>query len=109
MAPLGSGRTPPPDVVVGENRCHQSYPGYTFLVKTAISIPDDVFDSAEELAHDLGMSRSQLYATAVAQFVARHQGDEVTRKLNEVYGQVEARLDPVLEELQQRAIGRGDW
>ncbi len=40
-------------------------------MKTAISIPDEIFDSADALAEEMGVSRSQLYATAVAEFVAK--------------------------------------
>ena len=41
-------------------------------MKTAISLPDDLFDSADELAQQLGVSRSELYARAVAEYLAKH-------------------------------------
>jgi metal-responsive CopG/Arc/MetJ family transcriptional regulator len=47
-------------------------------MKTAISLPDDLFASAEVLAERLGLSRSRLFATAVAEFVAKHQTRKVT-------------------------------
>jgi metal-responsive CopG/Arc/MetJ family transcriptional regulator len=78
-------------------------------MKTAISVPDDVFAAAENLAEQLGMSRSQLFSVAVAEFVASHQDAEVTRKLDEVYGQEKAALDPVLAKLQQRRLLRSEW
>lgn len=81
---------------------------YTQDMKTAISLPDDLFEAAEDLARELGVSRSQLYARAVADYVARRRDEEVTAKLNEVYSQAEARLDPVLEELQRRSIAGED-
>ena len=49
--------------------------GYTTGMKTAVSIPDDVFEDAERLASRLRTSRSQLYARALAEFVARHDDD----------------------------------
>ena len=55
-------------------------------MKTAISIPDPVFRSAEELAARLGVSRSELYATAIASLVERHSEDLLKSRLNEVYG-----------------------
>ena len=55
-------------------------------MKTAISIRDEIFQAAERTARALGMSRSELYATAVKEFVARHAGDRVTEALNDVYG-----------------------
>lgn len=53
-------------------------------MKTAISLPDRLFDEAETLAERLGKSRSQLYAEALADYVARHDPDEVTRRLDRV-------------------------
>ena len=55
-------------------------------MKTAISIRDEVFEAAERTAKDLGMSRSELYTKAVGEFVARHAGDQLTERLNAVYG-----------------------
>ncbi|HVS02959.1 MAG TPA: hypothetical protein VMT16_09330 [Thermoanaerobaculia bacterium] len=78
-------------------------------MKTAISLPDEVFAAAEELASELGVSRSQLYARAVAAFVARHRQSEVTERLDAVYASAEARLDPVLDALQLRSLPRDDW
>jgi metal-responsive CopG/Arc/MetJ family transcriptional regulator len=51
-------------------------------MKTAISIPDDVFEDAERLARRLGHSRSQLYSRALREFVARHEPDRVTTALD---------------------------
>ena len=51
-------------------------------MKTAISIPDDIFAEAEELARRLSMSRSKLYSRAVREYVARHSADQVTEKLD---------------------------
>jgi metal-responsive CopG/Arc/MetJ family transcriptional regulator len=75
-------------------------------MKTAISIPDELFASADALAERLGVSRSQLYATAVAEFLAKHAGAEVTARLNEVYATEASRLDPALRRAQARALGR---
>ena len=58
--------------------------GYTFGMKTAISIPDDVFSEADELARELKQSRSQLYTRAVREYVARHSADSVTVALDAV-------------------------
>ena len=53
-------------------------------MKTAISIPDDVFNDAERLVARMKTSRSELYSRAIAEFVARHDDDAVTRALDEV-------------------------
>jgi predicted transcriptional regulator len=53
-------------------------------MKTAVSIPDDVFAGAERLAHRTKRSRSDIYSAAVREYVARHSGDAVTEAMNSV-------------------------
>ena len=78
-------------------------------MKTAISLPDDIFEAAEDLARELGVSRSRLYTLAVEKFVAHHRDDDVTERLNAIYGEIEAALDPVLADLQGRSVPPGEW
>ncbi|MGD2069816.1 MAG: ribbon-helix-helix protein, CopG family [Gemmatimonadota bacterium] len=78
-------------------------------MKTAISLPDDLFESAEALAERLGMSRSELYATAVAEYLAKHRGEDVTRRLNEVYAEEPSGIDPALRSAQARSVSSGEW
>ena len=67
------------------------------IMKTAISIRDEVFEAGERAAERLGISRSELYTKAVGEFVARHAGDGVTERLNAVYGE-----DPAISALDKR-------
>ena len=80
-------------------------------MKTAISLPDAVFKSAERLAQRLRMSRSELYSKAVKAFLEEHRDDLITSRLNEVYGpEAEgSSLDPGLALLQHRSLGREKW
>jgi len=78
-------------------------------MKVALSIPDEVFESAETLAKRLGVSRSRLYATAVADFLAKHRGQKVTERLNSVYAAENSRLEPHLHRLQRRSLEREPW
>jgi len=78
-------------------------------MKTAISLPDDLFQSADELADRLGVSRSHLYATAVAEYVAKHRDQDVTARLNDVYGEEEAGLEPELRRAQARSVRTSEW
>ena len=80
-------------------------------MKTAVSIPDRVFQSAEKLAARLGISRSELYARALASLVEQHREDLITSKLNEVYGQdgEPSSLDKELGVIQTRSIPREKW
>ena len=78
-------------------------------MKTAISLPDDLFESADALAKRLGVSRSELYATAVAEFLAKHQDAKVTERLDEVYGQQPSRLERPLSRAQRRSLRSTEW
>ena len=80
-------------------------------MKTAVSIPDRVFESAEKLAARLGVSRSQLYAKALASLVEKHREDLITSRLNEVYGRggEESSLDRKVSNLQSRSLAREKW
>jgi metal-responsive CopG/Arc/MetJ family transcriptional regulator len=78
-------------------------------MKTAISIPDDIFASADQLAEQLGVSRSELYATAVAEFVAKHQATDVTARLDQLYATQPSRLERALRRTQARAARRAEW
>jgi metal-responsive CopG/Arc/MetJ family transcriptional regulator len=80
-------------------------------MKTAVSIPNRIFQSAEDLAARLGVSRSELYARALANLVERHLDDLVTARLNEIHGtSVEnSTLEPDVAALQSRSIRREKW
>ncbi len=78
-------------------------------MKIALSIPDDLFESAETLSKKLGVSRSRLYATALAEFLAKHRGRKTTERLNTVYATGDRRLDPAVRRLQARSIPESSW
>jgi metal-responsive CopG/Arc/MetJ family transcriptional regulator len=78
-------------------------------MKVALSIPDELFESAESLGKRLGVSRSRLYATALADYVARHQSRKVTARLDAVYATEESRLDMSLRRAQARSLPRDSW
>ncbi|HET9228271.1 MAG TPA: hypothetical protein VFR31_16460 [Thermoanaerobaculia bacterium] len=77
-------------------------------MKTAISIPDPIFEQADQLAHRLGISRSELYASAVQAYVEAHRAENITEALNRVYSQEDSSLDPVVASLQATALSRDD-
>jgi len=78
-------------------------------MKTAVSIPDKIFRSADSLAKRLGMSRSQLYATALADFLSRRQNQQVKERLDAIYGEEESALDPGIRELQNKSLPPEEW
>ena len=77
-------------------------------MKVALSIPDELFETAETVSKRLGVSRSRLYSTALAEFLAKHRGRKVTDRLNTVYGVEESRVEPGVRRLQRRSL-RDAW
>lgn len=78
-------------------------------MKTAVSIPDPVFDAAEELAAHLGMSRSELYSRALSDYLEDRLERAVTRRLDQVYSNEDSTLDPELARLQSASLPREEW
>ncbi len=79
-------------------------------MKTAISLPDELFEAAERVARRLGLSRSELYQRALAKFLEGQNDAAIIAELNQVYSTEEnSRLDPVLYHLQRASLAREDW
>lgn len=78
-------------------------------MKTAISIPDDLFKRADDLAQRSGKSRSQLYREALAEYVHRHDPRAVTAALDAVIDDVGPERDPWLLEGGRRVLERSEW
>lgn len=78
-------------------------------MKTAISLPDDLFRAGDALAKRMKVTRSELYARALAEYLAKHRADQVTQRLNAVYATEASALDPGLAQLQARALPRDEW
>jgi hypothetical protein len=79
-------------------------------MKTAISIPDPLFASAETCAERLGLSRSAFYAQALEAFLAQQRAGAITRRLDAIYARdsAAAALDPAVRQLQATALSRDD-
>ena len=80
-------------------------------MKTAISIPDPIFNSAEKLAKRLGISRSQLYTTAVDALIEKYRYSGVTEQLNAVYelNPDASSLEKGFEDIQAHAVKQDEW
>ena len=81
---------------------------YFSSVKTAVSIPDPIFEAADRLARRRRISRSELYAEALAKLLDADESAEVTERLDDVYAQRSSELDTGLSALQAAAIDE-DW
>ncbi len=78
-------------------------------MKTAVSVPDDVFEDAEHLAKHLKISRSQLYQRALGEFVARHSPEAITDALDQVCAELETTSEPFVAEAARRTLARVQW
>ena len=78
-------------------------------MKTAVSVPNDVFERAEHLARREGRSRSDVYSAALREYIARHSPDEVTATLDRVVEDV-AGNDDAFASVAARAVLEGtEW
>ena len=78
-------------------------------MKTAVSIPDEVFEEAEALAHRAKRSRSELYARALREYVARHAPDRVTEAMDRVLDEVNEVDDQLGRRAARRTMARAEW
>jgi metal-responsive CopG/Arc/MetJ family transcriptional regulator len=78
-------------------------------MKTAVSVPDDVFQSAERLARRERRSRSEVYSTALREYVARHSPDEITDAIDQVVADVGGKIDPFVATAGRQILERTTW
>jgi predicted transcriptional regulator len=78
-------------------------------MKTAISIPDGLFEQGEALARRLGKSRSQIYREALAEYLARRETSAVTAALDELVEEVGRDVDGWTVEASRAALERSEW
>lgn len=78
-------------------------------MKTAISIPDNLFRKADYYAKCHGFSRSELFAKAIEQYLKTHPSDHITKQLNEVYSSKQAILNEMLSTMQFSSIEKEEW
>ena len=73
-------------------------------MKVAVSIPDDLFESGERVSKRLGVTRSRLYATALAEYIAKTRDRKLTERLDAVYGAVDGRLPAAVRRAQGTSL-----
>ena len=78
-------------------------------MKTAISVPNDVFELSERLAKKLKVSRSQIFAMGVKKLGEEYDDDEVTAKLDEFYSREKAEIDPVIMKMAALSLPKDEW
>ena len=89
--------------------CTLGYRGYTFGMKTAVSIPDDVFQKAERFAKRANRSRSEVFAAALREYVSRHSPDEITYAMDRVCSELGEQGDEFVSAAGQRLLRKTKW
>ena len=86
---------------------HQS--GYTHGMKTAVSIPDDIFRGAERLARKTKRSRSRLFSDALKEYLARHTPDSVTVAMDRTWAELDEAKDEFVSSAARRVLEQSEW
>jgi predicted transcriptional regulator len=94
----------PPLLLKGRGGC-----GYTFGMKTAVSIPDVLFRKADELAGRMGKSRSEVYRDALADYVSRRDPGAITRALDEIADELSAEERAFTTAAARRTLAQSEW
>jgi metal-responsive CopG/Arc/MetJ family transcriptional regulator len=78
-------------------------------MKTAVSIPDDVFEKVERLARRAGRSRSEVFSAALVEYVARHAPDEVTDAMDRVCAELGDQQNTFVSAAGRRVLENTEW
>ena len=78
-------------------------------MKTAVSIPDEVFEKAERLAKRSKRSRSEFFSAALREYVARHAPEEVTETMNRVCAEIGDQPDEFVSAAGRRLLRKAEW
>lgn len=82
---------------------------YSGGMRTAVSIPDEVFEKVERLARRAGRSRSEVFSAALEECVARHAPGEVTEAMNRVCEQIGDEDDALVAAAARRVLEHAEW
>ena len=78
-------------------------------MKTAISVPEDVFNLSERLAKKLKVSRSAVFAMGIKKLGEDFDDEEITERLNEFYSKEKAEIDPVIMQMAVLSLPKEEW
>lgn len=78
-------------------------------MKTAVSIPDDIFEGAERLARRTKRSRSRLFSDALQEYLARHTPEKITQAMNKALAEVTETSDGFVSTSASRVLERSEW
>jgi metal-responsive CopG/Arc/MetJ family transcriptional regulator len=78
-------------------------------MKTAVSIPDELFKGAERLARRTRRSRSRLFSDALREYLARHTPDNVTESMDKALAQIGKGQDEFVSSAARRSLEQSEW
>ena len=78
-------------------------------MKTAVSIPNDLFYGAERLARRTRRSRSRLFSDALREYLSRHAPDKVTESMDQALSEIGEDQDPFVSVAARRTLERTQW
>lgn len=78
-------------------------------MKTAISVPNEVFERIEKYAKKKKMSRSQFFSKAAVEYLDSREKEDITANLNEVYSKEDSSVNPVLFKIALLSLPKEEW
>jgi metal-responsive CopG/Arc/MetJ family transcriptional regulator len=78
-------------------------------MKVAVSIPDPIFEAADQLAKERNIPRSQIFTEALSSYLELRNSESVTALLNEIYGREPSQVDEALMKAQFDVIRHEAW
>ena len=78
-------------------------------MKTAVSIPDQIFEDAERLARRMKKSRSEVYSRALSEYVSRHSPNETTLAMNAALEDIGEAPDAFADVAALKVLERTEW
>ena len=81
-------------------------------METPVSLPDKLFIRAEEYAKEHGLSRNELYAKAVSEYIRRKNKknkEQIVRKINEICENIDTSLNPQTRAAAKRILSSSEW
>ncbi len=78
-------------------------------MKTAISVPNDVFELSEKLAKKLKVSRSKIFAMGVKKLGEEYDEEDIIARINAVCEEIDTSLNPYWKEMQSRTLPQDKW
>jgi metal-responsive CopG/Arc/MetJ family transcriptional regulator len=78
-------------------------------MKTAVSIPDKIFEEAERLARRTKRSRSRLFSDALKEYLVRWNPDQITQAMNAALAEIDEEKDDFVSRSARRVLERSEW